>query len=444
MTSKYLGLRLSLIAAVCSLPVAGLAQQTAAARASTSTITNDTVVPKLVNYSGTLTDLNGKPLTSLAGVTFLLYKDSQGGAPLWMETQNVQPDKSGHYSVMLGSTTAQGLPEDVFVSGEARWLGAQVEGQNEQPRVLLVAVPYALKAHDAETIGGFPPSAFMLAPQTNSSISPVSAAETATSSTGAPPPNPAVTGVGTANYIPLWDTTSDIVKSVLFQSGSGTTAKVGINTTTPATALDVKGAGTIRGVFNLPAISTATATKGSNSQPLSLVASSFNSSSSTAVNQDFNWQSEPVGNNTTTPSASLNLLFGAGATKPAETGLKIASNGLITFATGQTFPGTGTGTVTSVGSGAGLTGGPITGSGALSIASAGVTNAMLQNSSLTVNATSPLTGGGSVALGGSTSLGLTSCASGQIPKWSGSWACAADNNSGGTVTIDLCINNAIL
>jgi hypothetical protein len=39
-------------------------------------------------------------------------------------------------------------------------------------------------------------------------------------------------------------------------------------------------------------------------------------------------------------------------------------------------------------------------------------------------------------LGGSTSLGLTSsCSSGQILKWNGSaWACAADNNSGGTVT----------
>ncbi len=434
MISKYLGLRLSLIAAVCSFPVAGLAQQTNAAAASTSTITNGTVVPKLVNYSGTLTDLNGRPLTSLSGVTFLLYRDSQGGAPLWIETQNVQPDKSGHYSIMLGSTTAQGLPEDVFVSGEARWLGVQVQGQDEQPRVLLVAVPYALKAHDAETIGGLPPSAFMLAPQASSSISPVSSAQTATSSTSAPPPNPAVTGVGTANYIPLWDTTSDIVKSAVFQSGSGTTAKVGINTTTPATALDVKGAGTFRGTINLPAISPATATKGSNSQPLNFVASSFNSTTSTAVNQSFNWQSEPVGNNTTAPSASLNLLFGTGATKPTETGLAIASNGQITFATGQIFPGTGPGTVTSVGSGAGLTGGPITGSGSLSIASAGVTNTMLQNSSVTVNAASPLTGGGSIALGGSTSLGLTSCASGQILKWSGSWACSTDNNSGGTVT----------
>ena len=43
------------------------------------------VVPTLVNFSGNLTDLNGKPLTGTVGVTFLLYKDQQGGAPLWIE-----------------------------------------------------------------------------------------------------------------------------------------------------------------------------------------------------------------------------------------------------------------------------------------------------------------------------------------------------------------------
>jgi len=96
----------------------------------------------------------------------------------------------------------------------------------------------------------------------------------------------------------------------------------------------------------------------------------------------------------------------------------------------------GTGTVTNVSSGTGLTGGPITSTGTLSIANAGVSNAMLQNPSLTLSAGSGLTGGGSVSLGGATTLGLlTSCASGQILKWSGSaWACAADANSGGTIT----------
>jgi hypothetical protein len=66
----------------------------------------------------------------------------------------------------------------------------------------------------------------------------------------------------------------------------------------------------------------------------------------------------------------------------------------------------GTGTVTSVASGAGLTGGPITGSGTLSIAAAGVANTMLANPSLTVTASTGLTGGGAVALGSSTTLAV--------------------------------------
>ena len=103
----------------------------------------------------------------------------------------------------------------------------------------------------------------------------------------------------------------------------------------------------------------------------------------------------------------------------------------MTFISGQTFPGAGT--VTSVGSGAGLTGGPITTSGSLSIKTGGVTNAMLANSSLTVTANSPLTGGGAVPLGGSTSLSLKSCSTNQILQFvSGAWACA--NPATGTVT----------
>src|SRR5208337_928883 len=125
---------------VCTVPMSG--QQAAVASTTSSTA----VVPPLVSFNGVLTDVNGKPLTSVAGVTFALYKDSQGGAPLWLETQNVYPDKAGHYTVLLGSTTSTGLPSDLFVAGEARWLGVQAQGQAEQPRVSLLSVPYALKA----------------------------------------------------------------------------------------------------------------------------------------------------------------------------------------------------------------------------------------------------------------------------------------------------------
>lgn len=110
------------------------------------TATASSVVPSLVKLSGAVRDGQGKPLNGIVGITFALYKDQQGGAPLWQETQNVTLDASGRYTVQLGSTLPGGLPLDVFISGEARWLGVQAEGQVEQPHVLLLSVPYALKA----------------------------------------------------------------------------------------------------------------------------------------------------------------------------------------------------------------------------------------------------------------------------------------------------------
>jgi hypothetical protein len=99
-----------------------------------------------VNFHGGLTDVRGKPLTEVTAVTFSLYESQEAESPLWTEVQNIQPDQSGRYWVLLGSTTNEGLRCGVFTAGEARWLGVQVAGQPEQPRVLLVSVPYALKA----------------------------------------------------------------------------------------------------------------------------------------------------------------------------------------------------------------------------------------------------------------------------------------------------------
>ena len=125
-----------------------------------STIT----VPNLIRYGGTLRDTNGAPVSSsTVGVTFAIYNRQDGGAPIWMETQNVTTDAGGNYSALLGSTSATGLPGDLFSQQEQRWLGVQVQGQAEQPRVLMVSVPYAFKAHEAETLGGKSASDFALA-----------------------------------------------------------------------------------------------------------------------------------------------------------------------------------------------------------------------------------------------------------------------------------------
>jgi len=375
---------------------------------SPSTAETPSVVPTLVNYSGVLTDSAGNPLSEITGVTFLLYKDHQGGAPLWLETQNIRPDSSGHYTVTLGATDHEGLPADLFANGEARWLAVQVSGQTDQERVLLVAVPYAMKAKDAETIGGLPPSAFMLAnsAQKSNFIAGSQAAGTDGVSGGpAATANVTTTG-GSANAIPLFTTATNIQSSELTQTGTGAGAMIGIGMTTPTAKLDVNGGVTVRGQLGLPKIGNATVSAGAISQPLVFVASSLDSSTNIETNQIFQWQAEPAENNTASPSGTLNLLYGLGTAARSETGLKINAKGIFTFASGQTFPGSGTGTVTTVGSGPGLIGGPITTSGVLSIATAGVSNAMLAHPSLTVAPGAGLTGGGSVALGGTTTLNL--------------------------------------
>jgi len=272
-------------------------------------------VPNLINYSGVLKDGSGKVLTSITGVTFLIYSEQQGGAPVWMETQNVHPDARGNYTAQLGSTKPDGMPIDLFTTGEARWLALTVNGGEEQPRVLLVAVPYAMKAADAQTLGGLPASAFVLATKAQAGEATARSVSSANQKNSAAPPpvNPSVTGKGVVDFIPMWDSASDIVDSVMFQKSS----QIGIGTTSPAATLDVNGRGDVRDTLTL----------------------------------------FPKG---TDPTLAIN-----------GTTFKVDQTGKMTFVSGQTFPGVGT--VTSVGLSAPttdfkVTGSPITKSGTLALA----------------------------------------------------------------------------
>lgn len=330
--------------------------------------TKGAIVPRLVNYSGKVLDAQGKPQPGIAGLTFSIYKDQYEGAPLWMETQNVTPDTKGNYTIQLGATKSEGLPLDLFTSGEARWLGVRVNGGEEQPRVLLLSVPYALKAADAETVGGLPPSAFMLAAPPATTTSLPAAALIAGPQTLATGTNSVTTAGGTVNKLAKFDASADVTSSQVFDNGTN----VGIGNTAPGAKLDVSGTGIFRGALSLPAVKAATATAGQNSQPLNVTASSFNGSTSKAVNETFRLQSEPVANNSATPLGKLSLLFGSGTAAPTETGLSISSTGVITFAAGQTFPAT-VGSVKSVAltapaSDFTVTGSPVTTSGTLNFA----------------------------------------------------------------------------
>ncbi len=388
-----------------------------AAAQSTNSSQSSPVVPRLVNFSGKAMD-GGKVVTGVAGATFAIYNEESGGSPLWLETQNIQADTKGNYTVQLGATKPEGLPLDLFTSGEARWLAVTINSGQEQPRVLLLSVPYALKAADAETVGGLPPSAFMLAaPLTMAGASNDGSAKSAIIGV-----TPAVSGTGTTDFIPLWtNSTGALGNSVLFQSGSGSTAKVGVNSKTPASTLDVNGAMTARGNLSLPATGAATTSAGKNSQPLSFTASSYNSGAGSAVSQNFRWQAEPAGNNSANASGTLNLLYSAGANAPAETGLKIARNGQISFATGQSLAGL-SGIVSNVGLSAPssdftVTGSPVTGSGTLALnwntapTSADTANAIVKRngtggfSAGSITATSSSSGGTGVYANAGSSAG---------------------------------------
>ena len=389
-------------------------------------------VPRLIRFSGVITSQTAHMAQSPAGekgdarppvsvgVIFSLYELQEGGNPIWSESQRLGLDDQGRYTVLLGATEPDGLPLDLFTSAKALWLGVQPQlpAAPEQPRVLLVAVPYALKAADADTLGGKPASAFLSVgslPVVTAGSSTNYSADNSTSITSrklealsepaaatSTTPCPAVTsdGTATANFVAKFTSACNIESTGLFISNGN----LGIDTSNPAGRLDVAGNTYIRGILSLPSLGTATSIAGFMSNPLDLQASSFQSSTSAAVPQDFRWLVEPAGNNTATPSATLNLQFGSGTNTPAETGLSINQIGQITFAAGQTFPSVGT--VTSVASGAGLTGGPITGSGTLGIAPGGVTNAMLANPFVTVGAGSGLAGGGTATLGGTVTLNV--------------------------------------
>jgi hypothetical protein len=228
--------------ALASKPCA-IASHAEQAVITTNVTVANAIVPPLINFSGVLTDTGGKPLTRIVGVTFSLYQQQQDGAPLWLETQNVTPDATGHYSVTLGATTSEGVPPSLFTSGEVHWLGIQVEGQGEQPRVLLVSAPYALEAGDAETIGGLPPSAFLLA----ASGTPGASVLVSAAVGAAPSASPGITtepsakhpqsGMGTTNYIPIWTNSTVLGNSTIYQNGNS----VGIGTTTPGPGLGIAG-----------------------------------------------------------------------------------------------------------------------------------------------------------------------------------------------------------
>ncbi len=322
-----------------------------------------TAVPRLVQFSGVLKDVATRPVAGVSSVTFAIYAEQEGGAALWSETQNVLADTNGHYSIVLGAATSGGFPVELFGTGQSRWLGVTIARHEESPRILMASVPYALKAGDAETLGGLPASSYVTTQQLQASnarpattyigggstiVATPGAPSAPVASTNAGAPNADTaqssgieanpTGSGTTDYIPLWTSGSNLGNSLLFQTGG----KLGVGTTTPASTLDINGGEILRGGFYEYPQGTATAAMGQPSHSFQWLASLFNSSTGKPVNIAYGFRAVPYGNNTPSPVATLELFYGTGGPDGAttDTGLFITPTGLINFVPGQPFSGT--------------------------------------------------------------------------------------------------------
>ena len=226
-------------------------------------------VPRLIKFSGILKDGKGDAKTGVAGVTFAIYAEQEGGAPLWMETQNVALDEAGRYAALLGTNSSEGVRLELFSTGQARWLGVEAQDIEEVPRVLLVSVPYALKAADAETLAGLPVSAFALAsPQTGSTsgasqsaagTGPTSpATATSLSSKSKAAATTSTVSAASSNFLAKFDATSNLITSNVFELNG----HVGIGTTGPSVPLQVNGNILLTGQINHQVQVSGTASSG--------------------------------------------------------------------------------------------------------------------------------------------------------------------------------------
>ena len=293
-------------------------------------------LPTLVPSEGTLAQYSSQKVS----LRFAIYSTEEGREPLWSEEQTVELGAKGEYSVLLGAQSANGLPPQLFAAGEPRWLAVSVNDA-EEARTLLASVPYAMKAADAESLAGHAASDFVTHEQLSqfSQLAQSSARSAQQGSAALPPQQNSsgtVSGSGTAGSVPMWTGTQTQGNSEIVQVGTD----IGINEATPGATLDVGGTAMFRGTATLPAEATATTSAGYRSQLLDFTDSAWSTTTKAPIAQTWRIYATEAGNNTASPTSSLNFQFQNGAGTATPTVLSIAQTGVISFAPAQTFPGT--------------------------------------------------------------------------------------------------------
>ena len=189
-------------------------------------------VPTVIPISGQFLQPSGTPRTGSVPLVISLYEGKDDLTPRWVERQQSALDAEGRFSVLFGAMREEGLPIELFAgSPTTRWIGVAIEGEAEQPRVLLISVAYAARAAVADTLGGKAASEFV---QTSTLKSDLRAALQGEGPGGIPQ-----TVQGTLNYLQKGDGVLGTVDSAAYDNGGF----IAINGTTPGDRLHVFGGG---------------------------------------------------------------------------------------------------------------------------------------------------------------------------------------------------------
>ena len=108
-------------------------------------------VPSKINYQGLITDGSGSPIVSTTNTIITnLYATALDEAILYSESfTDVVSNNDGIYSIQIGDSNLQTLLEE----NSDLWLELTINGETLSPRQLINAVPYALVAKAAESMG---------------------------------------------------------------------------------------------------------------------------------------------------------------------------------------------------------------------------------------------------------------------------------------------------